>query len=75
MEKMYTIAEIEKYTDENGVEKTSISHYNSEALTRDEAVAKARTKATKNIGDVYGIFVLEGTVTHPIPELDVVPVA
>lgn len=41
---------------------------------RGEAVAKARKNAANAVGDTWGVWELTGTVTQPVPELDVTPV-
>lgn len=41
---------------------------------REDAVAKIRQLAANDVGSAYGLFELTGTVTAPIPALDVTPV-
>lgn len=71
MKTLYVSAEV--VTDEDGKQKV-YSHDAKSFERRDEAVGDARKRATKYVGDTYGIFELTGTVIHPVPELDVTPV-
>lgn len=71
----FLIAEILDDTDKEGKTTKYIAGHSAVSFEkREDAVAKARKSATKYPGDVYGLFELTGTVTHPIPELDVVAV-
>lgn len=72
MKKLFAASEI--ITEDDG--KVRISGHQTQSFeTQDEAVAYARKKATQYVGDTYGVFELTGTVIHPVPELDVTPVA
>lgn len=72
--KMKTLYIAAKLNEDKG--KFSASGYGvfSTHEKREDAVAKIRQAASNDVGTPFGLFTLEGTVTHPIPELDVTPV-